>query len=160
MNTIWAPWRMEYILSEKKGECIFCSKFKENLDRENYILKRATDCFIIMNTFPYNNGHLMIAPQIHTGDLQGVPDDTLVNMMKLLKLAQKTLIEAISPDGFNIGINLGAVAGAGIADHIHLHIVPRWQGDTNYMPVLGDTRVMPQHLDQTYELLNSYFKVS
>ncbi|MGA1871152.1 MAG: HIT family protein [bacterium] len=151
---------MDYILSEKKQECIFCAAFKENKDRENYVLKRLGDCFIIMNTFPYNNGHLMIAPKKHTGDLHSIPDTILVQMMKLLQLAQHVLTKAISPDGFNIGMNIGTVAGAGIADHIHMHIVPRWQGDTNYMPVLGDTRVMPQHLDHTYDLLRPHFKTT
>jgi ATP adenylyltransferase len=153
MERLWAPWRMEYVTGDDKPGCIFCYKPEEDRDRENMILKRGKLGFIMLNLYPYNNGHLMIAPYRHVGDLSDLTDDEMLDMMRLVKLGKETLTEAFGPDGFNIGINLGHVAGAGIADHVHIHIVPRWNGDTNFMPVIADIKVMPQALGKTYQVL-------
>ena len=153
MKTIWAPWRLEYILSEKGAGCIFCKKPLEKQDRENLILHRGRSHFIIMNAYPYNNGHLMIVPNRHTSTLSGWSDDERLELMELLDLSIELLKRTMNPDGFNIGINMGKSAGAGIDDHIHLHVVPRWSGDTNFMPVLGETRVIPEHIMETYDKL-------
>jgi ATP adenylyltransferase len=147
-----APWRMEYI--EKAGQpapcCIFCEKPRETRDEENYVIYRAERNFIILNVFPYNNGHLMVIPYQHTSDLTALPPETMTEMMQLTALAIKALRRVMCPEGFNIGMNLGHPAGAGIAEHLHLHIVPRWSGDTNFMPVLGNTRVLPESLERTW----------
>ncbi|OPX77016.1 MAG: HIT domain protein [Methanosaeta sp. PtaB.Bin039] len=153
MQTIWAPWRVEYILGEKAKGCIFCDKPKENRDRDNLILYRGRSHFIIMNAYPYNNGHLMVVPYKHTSALSGWSGEDRQEMMELADLGVEVLRCAMRPDGFNLGINLGQVAGAGIAEHVHLHIVPRWSGDTNFMPVLADTRVIPEHISATYDKL-------
>ncbi|MEW6380683.1 MAG: HIT domain-containing protein [bacterium] len=158
MEKIWAPWRMQYILSEKKSGCIFCEKAQESEDRGNYILFRDTLGFVIMNIFPYNNGHLMIAPYRHAASLEELSSEELFQIMTLTKKSVACLQEAMKADGYNIGMNVGAVAGAGIADHLHLHIVPRWCGDTNFMPVLADIKVLPQHLDTTYDILKPLFR--
>ena len=153
MENLWAPWRIDYILGIKPLECIFCSISKENRDEENLILFRGNDQFLVMNTFPYNNGHLMIVPYRHTSSLEGWSSEEQQEMMQLADLAISLLKKTIRPDGFNLGINMGQVAGAGIVDHVHLHIVPRWNGDTNFMPVLADTRVISEHLKATYNKL-------
>jgi ATP adenylyltransferase len=153
MENLWAPWRIDYILSRKPLECIFCNMPKENRDEENLILFRGKNQFIIMNAFPYNNGHMMIVPYRHTSSLEGWSSEEQQEMMELADLAISLLKKTIRPDGFNLGINMGQVAGAGIADHVHLHIVPRWNGDTNFMPVLADTRVISEHLKTTYKKL-------
>ena len=153
MDIIWAPWRMEYIAGKQPRGCIFCQKTEQYLDEENLILHRGELAFIMLNAFPYNNGHLMVAPYSHVGDLSDLTDDEMLALMKLVKLAKETLARAFAPQGFNIGINLGRVAGAGIEDHMHIHIVPRWNGDTNFMPVIADIKVMPQSLQRTYTQL-------
>jgi len=153
MENLWAPWRIDYILGIKPLECIFCSISKENRDEENLILFRGNDQFLVMNAFPYNNGHLMIVPYRHTSSLEGWSSEEQQEMMQLADLAISLLKKTIRPDGFNLGINMGQVAGAGIVDHVHLHIVPRWNGDTNFMPVLADTRVISEHLKATYRKL-------
>jgi len=158
MEKIWAPWRMQYILADKKDGCIFCDKVREGEDRKNYILFRDRLGFIIMNIFPYNNGHLMIAPYRHAASLEDLTSEELLQIMTLTKKSLSCLQQAMKAEGYNIGMNIGAVAGAGIADHLHLHIVPRWSGDTNFMPVLADTKVLPQHLDTTYDLLKPLFR--
>jgi len=157
MKVLWAPWRMSYIGSIKKHGCIFCEKPKENRDKENLILYRGEKCFIIMNRYPYNNGHLMIAPYRHVGDLEALDEDEMIETMKLLKLSIKALKEAYHPDGFNIGVNIGRAAGAGVKGHIHFHIVPRWVGDTNFMPVFSETKIIPEYLEETYEKLLKHF---
>lgn len=151
METIWAPWRIGYILGQKEGGCIFCKKPHEDCDRENLILLRGKNHFIIMNAFPYNNGHLMVVPYRHTSELAGWTEGERSELIELTDLAVAALRRAMRPDGFNIGINMGLVAGAGIADHIHMHVVPRWNGDTNFMPVLADVRVIPEHIRTTYD---------
>ncbi|HOM71185.1 MAG TPA: HIT domain-containing protein [Armatimonadota bacterium] len=153
MERLWAPWRVQYIMADQPEGCIFCVKPKENRDRENLILERDDLAFIMLNAYPYNNGHLMAAPYRHTGDISDLNDDEILSVMRMVKLGKEVLAKAFSPDGFNIGINMGHTAGAGIADHIHIHIVPRWNGDTNFMPVIADTKVMPQALCDTYDQL-------
>ncbi len=153
MENLWAPWRIEYILSKKASGCIFCDKPQENKDEENMILYRGKHHFIIMNAFPYNNGHMMVVPYRHTSTLEGWSAEEQKEFMELADLAVDLLKRLMRPDGFNLGINMGLVAGAGVADHIHLHVVPRWNGDTNFMPVLADTRVISEHLRATYQNL-------
>lgn len=153
MEQIFAPWRIKYIKSEKHEGCIFCDFPKENKDKEHLILFRGKHCFVIMNTYPYNPGHVMVAPYRHVPSLEDLTDEELLDLMKLVRLMIKTIKTAMNPDGFNVGINLGRVAGAGVEDHVHIHIVPRWNGDTNFMPVLADVKVIPQALEETYEEL-------
>ncbi len=150
MENIWAPWRIDYILSKKPAGCIFCDKPQENQDDLNLILYRGRYHFMIMNAYPYNNGHMMVVPYRHTATLSGWSEQEQQEMMQLADKGVELLKRTMRPDGFNLGINMGLVAGAGVADHIHLHIVPRWNGDTNFMPVLADTRVISEHLRATY----------
>lgn len=156
MDSLWAPWRIRYILGEKEEGCFLCRKPQSPDDARHHVLIRDRNCFVLLNTYPYNPGHLMVAPYQHTGDLEALAEPTLTEMMTLTVRCQQLLRRAMQPDGFNIGLNLGKVAGAGVLDHVHLHIVPRWNGDTNYMPVLADTRVMPQALDELYENLRQH----
>ncbi len=149
MKILWAPWRIKYILGKKEG-CIFCDKVKENKDRENYILLRGKNAFVILNTFPYNNGHLMVAPYKHVPDLDGLEESELAELMRLVKTCTQILKKTLNPEGFNIGANLGKVAGAGVEGHIHIHIVPRWEGDTSFISTVGDTKIIPESLDDTY----------
>ena len=157
---IWAPWRLAYVKDAAKDseqECIFCAKPREDDDAANLIVHRGEQCFVILNLFPYTNGHLMIAPYEHVGYLPDVQPEPLAETMSLAQRAMRVLDDAYSPHGYNLGFNQGRVAGAGIEHHVHLHVVPRWGGDTNFMPVLADTRVMPQSLEQTYETLKGRF---
>ena len=160
MKKIWAPWRMEYILSEKKNGCIFCEKSQEQEDKKNYILFRDTLGFVMMNIFPYNNGHLMITPYRHAASLEDLSSEELTQIMILVKKSLSSLKKTIKADGYNVGMNIGSIAGAGIADHMHIHIVPRWYGDTNFMPILAETKVLPQHLDTTFEILQPFFDLN
>ncbi|RME33939.1 MAG: HIT domain-containing protein [Deltaproteobacteria bacterium] len=159
MDRLWAPWRMTYINGEdhqsRKG-CIFCLGHEEE-DRERLILFRGRAAFVIMNKYPYSNGHLMVAPYRHTADLGSLDLSEVEDVWRLTVLARDVLTEWGRPDGFNIGMNWGRVAGAGVEDHLHQHIVPRWHGDTNFMPVLADVRVIPQHLEETADLLRGLF---
>jgi ATP adenylyltransferase len=157
MKYIWAPWRIEYIRAEKPAGCILCDKPKEDRDKENYILYRGQKNFIMLNSYPYNPGHLLIAPYRHTGNMEELTDEERNEHYKLVSRSITVLREVFKPAGFNIGANLGRVAGAGIEDHFHSHIVPRWQGDNNYIPVLADVRVIPQALEDTYETLAGKF---
>ncbi len=156
MEILYAPWRMQYVSSVstcKPKECIFCSKPKENKDEENYIVYRGSTCFIMLNAYPYNTGHLLVAPYAHKPSLTDLSDDELLELMKCTSLSLRALKEALNPDGFNVGINIGRVAGAGIEDHVHIHVVPRWAGDTNFMPVVAKTKVLPEMLSDTYARL-------
>ena len=154
MERLWTPWRMGYILSDKKAEgCIFCLKAKETRDAENYIVYRGQQAFIILNIFPYNNGHLMVSPYQHVPSPECLEPDTLAELMRLVTFSICLLRQAMHPQGFNIGVNIGKAAGAGIDDHMHIHIVPRWEGDTNFLPILAETRVVPELLDETYRKL-------
>ena len=157
---IWAPWRLPYVRDASKdteAECIFCTKPAEDDDEGNLIVHRGERCFVILNLFPYTNGHLMIAPFEHLSTLQELDADTVAELMGLAQRAMTALDQKYEPHGYNVGVNQGRVAGAGYEGHIHLHVVPRWGGDTNYMPVLADTRVMPQSLEQSYEALKGAF---
>ena len=149
MKILWAPWRIKYILGKKEG-CIFCDKVKENKDRENYILLRGKNAFVILNTFPYSNGHLMVAPYRHVPDLDGLEESELAELMRLVNTCTQILKKALKPEGFNIGANLGKASGAGVEGHIHIHIVPRWEGDTSFISTVGDTKIIPESLDDTY----------
>jgi ATP adenylyltransferase len=162
MKKLWAPWRMKYleIVDEPKDDCIFCSKPKENSDRENLILFRGTYNFVIMNKYPYNNGHLMVVPYLHTHEPSELDSKTVLESWNLINMCRKILKSSYNPEGFNIGMNLGRVAGAGIDDHIHTHIVPRWNGDTNFMPILGETKVVSQGLLEGYDILKEQFDKS
>ena len=157
---IWAPWRLAYVTDAAKDteeECIFCAKPAGGDDRANLIVHRGDRCFVILNLFPYTNGHLMIAPFEHLATLQELPRETVAEMMALAQRAMARLEEVYDPHGYNVGFNQGRAAGAGVEHHIHLHVVPRWGGDTNFMPVIADTRVMPQTLDQSYDALAGAF---
>ena len=157
---IWAPWRLPYVKDASKDneeECIFCAKPAEGADEENLIVHRGERCFVILNLFPYTNGHLMVAPYEHTAKLQDLDADTVAEMMDLAQRAMRRLEDVYAPHGYNVGVNQGRIAGAGFEGHIHLHVVPRWGGDTNFMPVLADTRVMPQSLEDSYRALKEVF---
>jgi ATP adenylyltransferase len=159
IKTIWAPWRMQYILSEKTGGCIFCDLPKQDKerDRDNLILYRSSHNFVIMNRYPYNNGHIMVVPYFHTPSFDGLIDETLLDFMKVTHYAVNCMKKAFMPEGFNIGINIGKVAGAGLEEHIHLHMVPRWAGDTSFMTVFGEVRVVPEYIMSTYDKLFAVF---
>ncbi len=151
---------MEYILGDDDTDacgCIFCVRDISGEDCERLILARGEHAFVIMNKFPYTNGHLMVAPYRHTAELDELTDPEALEMHHLLARSRKVLKRCIEPQGFNVGMNLGRVAGAGVADHLHMHIVPRWSGDTNFMPVFGDVRVIPQHLEDTFRILAEGF---
>jgi ATP adenylyltransferase len=153
MERLWAPWRMAYIEVPQAQGCIFCTKPAQGEDREQLILYRGEHCFVLMNLFPYNNGHLMVAPWRHTADLVGLSLEEQVELMSLTRHCVRVLDEAFHPDGYNVGMNLGRVAGAGVADHLHVHVVPRWNGDTNFMPIIAETKVLPDALHGTYDKL-------
>jgi ATP adenylyltransferase len=154
MKTMWAPWRMEYIHSEKEGGCVFC-KAVNNHDK--LTLYSSERIMVVMNKFPYTNGHLLVAPLRHISSLDQLTHDEMVDMMAGIRQSVGILKEAMSPEGFNIGLNLGKVAGAGIEEHLHFHIVPRWTGDVNALAVFGEIRVVSEHLQSTYQNLKPYF---
>ncbi len=153
---LWAPWRIEYILAQEPHSCPFCDLNTDD-DKSRYILKRGEHSFIIMNTFPYNNGHLMICPYEHIGEYTELNKDIQHEMTLFIDESIRALRQAMNPDGFNVGMNIGRAAGAGIDTHCHWHIVPRWNGDTNFMPVTGHTKVISEALDATWEKLNVKF---
>lgn len=154
MQRLWAPWRMKYIeQADETPGCIFCEKPAEHKDAGNLILYRGKTAFFMLNAFPYNTGHLMVAPFKHTADMEGLDDEELLEISHLVRYTIRLLRAAMQPDGFNLGVNLGRTAGAGVADHIHWHVVPRWNGDTNFMPVVADTKVLPESLEATYDKL-------
>ena len=160
MEHIFAPWRMQYILSNsddspsKGSGCIFCDFPKENNDEQRLIIHRGALCFVIMNAFPYNPGHLMVVPYRHTADFLSLTKDETSEMMSLCQTAHSVLTNLMKPHGFNIGMNIGKTAGAGIDQHLHMHIVPRWDGDTNFMPVLGEVRVVSEALSSTWKRIS------
>jgi len=157
MERIWAPWRIEYILMEKPEGCILCDKPREDKDEQNYILYRGNKNFIMLNSYPYNPGHLLVAPYRHIANLEELTEKERSEHFELVSRSVRVLREAFNPGGFNIGANIGKVAGAGIDDHFHSHIVPRWQGDINFITVLNDVRVIPQALSETYQMLVGKF---
>jgi ATP adenylyltransferase len=160
---LWSPWRMDYIRHGGAGGdrdgCIFCDlpAAGEDQDEANHLLARGQVSFVMLNAFPYNPGHLMAAPYRHLGDYEALTPDELAEMMALTGTAIRAMREDSGPHGFNLGMNLGQVAGAGIADHLHLHLVPRWGGDTNFMPIVGQTKILPELLSETYRRLRPYF---
>ena len=158
MKQLWAPWRMAFIKGHKPERCIFCAMAKENKDTENFILHRGENAFVIMNLYPYNHAHLMVCPYAHEKGIDLLPRETAAGMMEKVRLSVRVLRAALNPEGFNIGINMGKAAGAGIEDHVHIHIVPRWVGDTNFMPLLSEVKAMPEHLASTYEKLFPFFQ--
>jgi len=157
MERLWAPWRLEYIVAERQEGCIFCRFPQDNDDEKRLILSRGEHAFVIMNAFPYSNGHLLIPPYRHVADLSELTDEENLDIMRLAQRSCEALAEVCRPDGFNLGINLGTASGAGIADHIHMHVVPRWNADTNFMPVLADVKVIPEALQDTYAKLKGRF---
>ena len=153
---IWAPWRMKYILASKKEEgCFLCKAGESRDDAANLVVYRAKLCFCILNRYPYNNGHLLVAPYAHKPDLCDLTPEESADAVAAICEMQRRMRSAMKPDGFNIGINIGKISGAGLPGHIHFHIVPRWEGDTNFMPVLADTKVIPQALEEVYRLLKA-----
>jgi ATP adenylyltransferase len=152
MKHLWAPWRVAYVAGPKAEGCVFCEAPQRD-DRTAHIVHRGTHGYLILNRYPYNSGHLMAVPYRHVARLDGLSPAEAEALMNLAALAVGGLEQAMAPQGFNIGFNLGHAAGAGIDEHLHLHIVPRWVGDTNFMPVLGDVKVIPEHLDETCDRL-------
>jgi ATP adenylyltransferase len=160
MEKLWAPWRMAYIEVPTPSGCIFCEMPAAHQDPDHWILHRGQRAFVILNAFPYNNGHLMVAPFRHTADFEHLLPEEQIEIMELTRLCVSLLRAVYAPDGFNLGMNLGRTAGAGVADHLHMHIVPRWNGDTNFMPVIGDTKVLPDSLRNTYSKLRQALEAS
>lgn len=150
MNQLWSPWRLEYIMSLKATGCVFCQKTVADNDEAEHILLRGRSVYLTLNRYPYNNGHLLIVPYQHVPSLEDLPPDTLLEMMLLVKTSLAALRLAMRPQGFNVGANLGKIAGAGIEEHVHLHVVPRWSADTNFMTAVASTRTIPESLDQTF----------
>lgn len=156
MERIWAPWRMEYIGNSASDQrCIFCSQTPERSDRERLILARSEHSLIMLNRYPYTGGHLMVSPLRHTAELDELSDPELLDVIRTVRRARSLLQRVARPDGFNIGLNLGKAAGAGVAEHLHFHIVPRWNGDSNFMTVVGDLRVIPEGLLTAYDQLSA-----
>lgn len=153
MDRLWAPWRMAYILGARQPGCFLCDIVQADRDEENLVLERGEHAALLMNRYPYNNGHLMVAPYQHTDALEGLRPEALSELMTLCVRGCARLRQAVRPHGFNVGLNLGAAAGAGLKDHLHLHIVPRWEGDTNFMPVLAEVKVIPQSLGELWRQL-------
>lgn len=163
MKNLWAPWRMTYIAGEdeqtENQSCIFCvDKDKAGPDKERLILHVGRLSMVMMNRYPYNNGHLLVAPRRHVPDLASLTKEEMTDLLAMVRDTIEVMRRDSSPDGFNVGLNLGLVAGAGVADHIHFHLVPRWNGDTNFMTVLADVRVVPEHLEAAFDRLLPYFK--
>lgn len=157
MDKLWAPWRIEYVRQPQEEECIFCAKPQQNDDRETLILFRGNQAFVLMNLYPYSNGHLMVAPYRHCDNTEDLETDTLTEIMTLANHSMAILRKTMRAEGFNFGVNVGRAAGAGIEEHVHYHLVPRWAGDTNYMPILGHTKVIVEGLQETYDLLKPEF---
>ena len=154
---LWAPWRLDYIESEKPEGCIFCTAAAGDDDAAVYVVARAETCFVMLNAYPYNNGHVMVSPYEHVPSIEGLAEPALLELMTLTQRCLKAIRDTYGPEGFNIGVNQGKVAGAGIDDHVHLHVVPRWGADTNFMPAIGSTRVLPQSLADSYSALSKAF---
>lgn len=158
MKRIWAPWRMEYIEDSESEECIFCEKPKMKSDRKNYILYKGCLSFVILNIFPYAYSHIMIAPYRHISSFTKLKKEEIFEVALIVQKSIEILRKTFKPDGFNIGVNEGKIAGAGVEEHMHVHVVPRWAGDTNFMPTLAETKVFPEHLHTTYRKLFPLFK--
>jgi len=165
MKRLWAPWRMEYILDDARHDgCLFCGvsqkkgqRVRRAEDRKNLLMHRSDQCFVILNRYPYTSGHLMVVPYFHTSSFDGLSDNVLFDLIRTVERSVSVLKSGLCPDGFNIGLNMGKVAGAGMESHMHIHVVPRWTGDTDSMPIISETRVMPEHLQETYDKLYKLF---
>ncbi len=158
MKILWAPWRMSYIKSADRMQgCFLCDAVSKR-DEDSYIVYRSRKVFVILNSYPYNTGHIMIAPYRHVAELESLDQDEAIDLVETMKKSLRALREAYSPQGFNIGINIGRVAGAGLESHIHIHIVPRWGGDTNFMPITGGAKVLPEDLDTAWKKLREAFQ--
>jgi ATP adenylyltransferase len=160
MEALHAPWRIQYILGPKPvavNGSLFSRIAQSNDDEANYVVVRERTCFAVLNTYPYNGGHLLVVPYKETAELSELTDEELCDLMKLTRRCQRVLSKLMKPDGFNIGLNLGKIAGAGIVEHLHIHIVPRWAGDTNFMPIIGQTAVLPQALTELAAQLRAGF---
>ena len=158
MEHIWSPWRYKYLASlDKPQDCVFCIASESNDDRKHLVIHRARFNYVILNRFPYTSGHLMVVPYEHVASLPEIGIETSTEMLELAKHAQKALDSEYHPDGYNIGMNLGSAAGAGVAGHIHLHVVPRWAGDANFVSIVGETRVLPEELEATFDRLRAWF---
>jgi ATP adenylyltransferase len=160
LDIIYTPWRYQYVSNvDNKGDgCVFCDKAAASDDRKSLILKRGVHCFVMLNLYPYTSGHLMVAPYKHTGTIEDLTPEALSEMMALVVESMQAIRDAFGPDGFNVGINMSRVAGAGIKDHVHTHVVPRWAGDSNFMPITADTRVLPCDLETVYDRVLEKFK--
>ena len=158
MKQLWAPWRMPYLKGEHESVdgCVFCEKIRAD-DAEEHVLYRGDRCYVVLNKYPYSNGHMMVVPYDHVSSLEDLDGATMLEMMHLVQEGLRILREAQHPQGFNVGVNIGSAGGAGVASHLHMHIVPRWEGDANYMTVIGETRVIPEMLDETYAALRPAF---
>ena len=158
MKVLWAPWRMKYILSEEREkDCIFCPGDDRGKDEERLLLYVGPMTLAMMNRFPYNNGHLLVAPRQHVPSLDHLSDEETLDLLNMVRGSIDILKKVMNPEGFNVGLNLGRVAGAGMEEHMHFHIVPRWNGDTNYMTIFGEVRVIPEHIRETYKKLRPNF---
>ncbi len=160
MEHLWAPWRMQYIENEidKTDGCIFCEFPKANADEKYLIPYRSHKCFVILNKFPYNNGHVMVVPYMHTGNFTALPADVLLDLQQTIQKTIQVMQNIMHPHGFNVGMNIGRTAGAGIDEHLHFHIVPRWDGDTNFMPILANTKVVSESLEATFKKFKNEFE--
>ncbi len=158
MKRIFAPWRYKYVCDPDAEGCIFCNAISSDDDRKSGVLFRGKFAFVIMNKYPYNNGHIMVAPYKHTGNFGELSKEEMLEMSILIQKWQEVIKKAMKPEGFNIGMNLGRIAGAGFEEHLHYHLVPRWGGDTNFMPVIGQTKVVPMSIDDAYDLLLKVYK--
>ena len=158
MRYLFAPWRMEYIVSHKSGNCFICEKYREENDTANWVLFRTHSTIVLLNQYPYNNGHVMVAPRMHVCDLSMISQRDICELFLVVQGTSSILQQKFSPGGLNIGINIGKAGGAGLEEHIHVHLLPRWEGDCNFMTCLCETRTIPESLDKTYENLLPYFR--
>ena len=158
MDYLWTPWRYAYVTTaDRATECIFCGK-QQMADRAAFIIHRGQYCYIVLNIFPYTSGHVMIVPYAHIDELQKLPGEGAIEMMALLQKLERTLRDTYHPDGINLGMNLGKAAGAGVAQHIHMHVLPRWVADASFITTIGETRLLPESLEQTWERLRVAFQ--
>jgi ATP adenylyltransferase len=157
MKTLWAPWRMAYLAEPPPSGCFFCAALASDDDRAHLVLARDVHAIVLLNKYPYGSGHLLVAPRAHVGRPEELPDDTYAALSSMVRRSAIALREAFAPEGMNIGMNVGRAAGAGVADHCHWHLLPRWNGDTNFMPLIGEVKVLSEHLDTTYARLRPCF---
>ncbi len=153
LNNIFTPWRLTFILGKKPEKCVFCKATEDGEDGRDFVLYRGKTALVMLNRYPYSTGHLLIIPYAHKADLEELSEEELCEMTRLAKMFAGVLKKTLNPDGYNVGMNIGKVAGAGIADHVHLHVVPRWDGDTNFMPVLANVKIQPTDLEAVYKTL-------